>query len=236
MTDKFDAYRPNVGVTAVPLILKDNKVQVLTYVRPDDAETFASKIALPNGFMNITKHTTLEDAAMDALLEKTGAKVARLEQFHVFSGDYIDPTRRITLNVPFLAMHKVNEISFVDGDDTPSINHAQWMPIEEALSLTESDFAFNHYQVLSSSIEQIRKPGNEVRSAIDLLPEQFTIPELMEAYKSITGTDINENRLRKKIRDTNFIIDSGEKRRIKGIRPATLYTNNPKYVEPIVFN
>nr|WP_274060288.1 hypothetical protein [Vibrio parahaemolyticus] len=58
----------------------------------------------------------------------------------------------------------------------------------------------------------------------------------MEAYKSITGTDINENRLRKKIRDTNFIIDSGEKRRIKGIRPATLYVNNPKYVEPIVFN
>ncbi|MFS1427072.1 NUDIX hydrolase [Vibrio splendidus] len=234
MSDKFDSFRPNVGVTVASIILKDGQLQVLTYMRPLHAETFPDCLALPNGFMNIEKHSSIEDAAYDALQEKTGAKAAKLEQLHSFSGTYIDPSRRLTVNIGFVAMLKANEVYFGDDYQSPNMENVQWMPIKDALAMDSDMFAFNHKEVLEKALDQILRAGSPILVAVELLPDEFTIPELRMAYQLISNNTLNDNSLRNKIFKTGFIEPTGTKRSIKSVRPADLYRKNQSFKGTVV--
>ncbi len=226
--DGFSNLRPNVGVTIVPITFMDGELKALIYQRHPDADFFPGHYAFPNGFMNIEKHKTLDDAANDALREKTDSELSHMEEFHVFSGDHIDP-RRITINVGYLSIHRPLDISFGDGESTPTQENTKWISADKLLSLKSSMFAFNHYEVFEVALKKIRSDAKKSSICLKLANDTFTIPEVLLIAKSLTGLNINEKTFRSRLKQYDAIINTGKERRVPSRRPSALYEKNPNH-------
>ncbi len=219
--DHFSESRPNVGVTVAAISLIEGQIRVLTYVRPDDAEFFPGKIALPNGFMDITKHRTLEEATEHALLEKTRSKLKSFINFNVFSGTYIDP-RRITVNVGFVSFHNLDNISFIEND-----KDSKWISIHDLLQMSPEDMAFNHHEVLVSAWDYIKNKSLTNTIYLDLLEKEFSFGDIMAVLNLIfSDRKLNEQTLRKRIKASKVIIETGNQIVGKKARPTALYRKN----------
>lgn len=205
--DNYSELRPNVGVTVFPVTFKEpeNKIMVLTYRRPADAETYSNKLAFPNGFMNIQKHDTLEEAAIDALKEKTGVKLAHFEHFDSFSGAHIDP-RRITVNVAFISMHNSSEIEFGVAEH---IGEPEWISIDELLELKQSDFAFNHHEVLFSANENLKLLASRTSNHAKMLDVNFSVLSFRTLTEKLIGEKLNPKTFKSKLIKFGVIEDTG---------------------------
>ncbi|MGD1524622.1 NUDIX hydrolase [Vibrio owensii] len=221
---EFDDYRPNVGVTVIPVIYKDGELKVLAYARSSDAEEFSDTLAFPNGFFNRQKHNTAEEAAIDALKMKADAKLAHFEQLETFSGNYIDPNRITTVNITYFALLKPNEVSFDEA------GAGQWLSIESLLSLSEIEFAFNHKEVLECAYERIKAKADYSPVALNLLPDEFTINDFLLLTQTLMGRTINEKTFRTKLQKSELLISTGRKHAAsKQQRPSMLYRINPDF-------
>lgn len=228
--DNYSELRPNVGVTVVPMTFNEqvNDVMVLVYRRPKDSETFADKLAMPNGFMNIKKHETLEDAANDALREKTGVALSHFSSFNSFSGAHIDP-RRITVNVGFISLHNASEIEFGISEH---IGEPEWISMEKLLSLKQEDFAFNHYEVLSSSWNALREIAKRTSHHAKMLDKDFSIYSFQKLTERILGKKLNNKSFRNKLDKFGVLIDTGKttpKNSNMMGAPKALFNINPEH-------
>lgn len=206
--DNYSELRPNVGVSVVPMTYSETigEIMVLVYVRPSNAETYPNKLALPNGFMNIQKHLTLEDAANDALKEKTGAKLSHIENFNAFSGSHIDH-RRITVNVGFISLHNGSEIVF---DNEESFGETKWMKLKELISMSDDDFAFNHKEVLDGAWKYTKEMSKRTSHHAKMLNSEFSIPDFRKLTELIIGEKINDRTFRTRLEKYKVLVDLGK--------------------------
>lgn len=221
---EFDDFRPNVGVTVIPVIYQDGELKALVYTRPWDAEEFSDTLAFPNGFFNRQKHKSAEEAAIDALSIKADAKLAHFEQLQTFSGLYIDPNRITTVNIAYFALLKPGEISLNEG------GAGRWISIKSLLSLSEAEFAFNHMEILKVAYERIKAKSEYSPAALNLLPDEFTVADFLSLTETLMEQKINEKTFRTKLKKSGLLIETGRKHAAsKQQRPSMLYRVNPDF-------
>lgn len=218
---KYDHLRPNVGVTVVPFIYKDESLKVLVYLRPEDADEFPGAYALPNCFYNIEKHENTEQAANEALSLKTSVSIPYLEQLHTFSGNHIDPNRINTINICYFALLRENNI-------LPSGSgqfETKWVSVEYALN--NLDFAFNHKEVLEKAYDRVKAKAEYKPVACFLLKKKFTIAKFRDITSDLLGITLDNSIFRDKIKQSDILIEcTGEKDTETSGRPAQLYSFN----------
>lgn len=141
-SEKYNDSRPNVGVTIVPFIYEDSTIKTKVYKRSADSEVFADQYCLPNAIFDTKKFKTLEETANFALNQKIGSEINHIEQFHTFSGEYIDPERINTVNSGYISLTHKSAIF----DSGKSKFESEWIDVETCLKL---NLAFNHNEVLT---------------------------------------------------------------------------------------
>lgn len=222
-SSKYSDSRPNVGVTICPFIYEDDQIKVLVYKRSEDAEVFSGQYSLPNRFFDIRDFTELEAAAKYALEEKTNVTIPHMTQFHTFSGQYIDPTRIITVNTAFYSILRKEEVMDVENKYN---FETQWMNVEDVQKL---DLAFNHNEVLDMAIEKVRNAAEYTTTPVHFLPEKFTISELRALTELLINEKLDNSRYRDRISKSGILIPcEGEMRRCAN-RPAQLFIYNNEF-------
>lgn len=203
---------PIVTTDVVVLTLIDGALHLLLAKRPDDAPIAPGVWTLPGGFVHTNEDATLEETARRVFRAKTGGAVEYLEQLGTFGSRDRD-SRGWSLSVAYLALVPSDKVTGLDAART------QWTPVRPLPALP-----FDHQHIVSKALERVR--GKAAYSSLPafLLPDTFTLPELMAVYEAVLDQKLDQATFRRKVADQGMITKARGARVHEGAgRPATLY-------------
>ncbi|MGB9724411.1 MAG: NUDIX hydrolase [Chloroflexia bacterium] len=211
--------RPWVTVDLVIFTLLQKALHVLLVKRR--SPPFAGMWALPGGF--VQPEESLEEAARRELREESGVGEVYLEQLYTFGDPGRDPRGRV-ITVAYFALVPAERQSLRASDDALD---AAWFPAYHPPPL-----AFDHAQILDYAITRLRYKLEYTALAFELLPQEFTLTELQEAYEHILNEKLDKRNFRRKVLNADILEATGRRRAGCG-RPARLYRFCPDAVAEI---
>lgn len=160
---------------------------------------------------------TISSTAHNILRKYIGTDHFFLEQLKAFS--YPSPSSlQEDIAIGYYAMVK-RDINDLENDDFNA--DVAWIGINEISGLSDK-----HKVIVDYSLKELRK--NICKSAIgfNLLPEKFTLLQVMHLYEEILGIEINKSNFRRKILQMGLVHDSNEKEKAVSHRAAKFYSVN----------
>ena len=151
---------------------------------------FNNLSGLPGGL--IRPEETAEQTALRLLRDKAhvSAQHVYLEQLYTFSAIKRDPRGRVVA-VAYLAVIPWSRLS---KDEQKDADYARWFPVEHLPKL-----AYDHKEIISIGIKRLKSKATSTTLMAKLMPGEFTLTELEQAYESVLGRDIDKRNFRKKI-------------------------------------
>lgn len=217
----MDEYRkPFVTVDVVPLTIHQGRLKVLLATR--DKPPYPGRAALLGGFIHVPAGMTpgdasAGDAARRVLRDKAGITQLYVEQLSTFSGPDRDP-RGWSLSVAYFSLSPFERIASALTQD-----HLHLVDVEEARGLP-----FDHDLMVSAAVSRLRGKGAYSDLSARLLPPEFPLSDLREAYRIVTRDDVDASTFRKKTMERGFLEKTGDPRRVPGIdRPVQFFRLRP---------
>ncbi len=100
--------------------------------------------------------------------------------------------------------------------------------------VTKERLAFDHAQILVESILRLRNKVWYTDIAFNLMPEEFTMTDLMRVYELILDKEIYRKNFRDKMKSkTEPTGNTGYSRSTNGLTPSELYRYSPKKEEEL---
>lgn len=219
--------RPSVTVDVVIFSLIDARVvapssglsglQLSVLLIRRKAAPFAGRWAIPGGFVHMDE--SLEAAALRELQEETGMTDVYLEQLYTFGDPQRDPRTRV-ITVAYFALVPANTAArHRPGSDAAETG---WFFVHDLPEL-----AFDHGEVLDYALKRLRYKLEYTLVGFELLPDEFTLTELQQAYELILGEALDKRNFRRKILSADVVEETGGRRTDGEGRPATLYRYRP---------
>ena len=159
----------------------------------------------------IKEGETIAGTAQNILKKYIGSDQFFLEQLKAF-GYSSESSRQEDILIGYYALLKRDAILSNENSDF------EWIGINQISGLNEK-----HQIILDYSLNKLRK--NICNSAIgfNLLPEKFTLLQVVHLYEEILGIEINKSNFRRKILQMGIILDSNEKEEDVSHRAAKFY-------------
>jgi 8-oxo-dGTP diphosphatase len=226
---------PHLSIDCVIFGYHENQLKVLL-TRWKGVEGWC----LPGGY--IMRSESINYAACRILKERTGLDNVFLKQYHTFG----DLERNLTFDSPLLKSYTFyNDIlgTWLDNR-TVSIGYyalvdfTRTIPVPDEFSEECSWWnldklplmLFDHEQMISLSMKTLRHQLNYEPIGINLLPEQFTLPELQKLYETILGRSLDRRNFQKKILGIGILRNLNVRRKIGPHRSPNLFSfDSEKY-------
>lgn len=187
---------PAVTVDMIIFTVIDNDLKVVLIQRKNPP--FQDKWAIPGGFIEYDED--IYDAAKRELKEETGLENIYLEQLKTFGKPNRDPRGR-TISVVYFALVNSSKLNIRAQSDAKD---AQLFSLKNLPEL-----AFDHKFILDSALQTLRMELENTSIASGLLPENFTINQLLKLYEIIFGINIDDGRFKCEILRMDFIEKTG---------------------------
>lgn len=179
------------------------------------AEPFDGRFALPSGA--VEPGESIDEAVLRHLTEKVDVSgVTHLEQLGTRSDPGRDPAQR-TIATTYLGLMPTSA-----NPELPE--RAAWVPVDDLPSL-----AFDHAGVVAEAAERLRGKLSYTNLGFALMPAEFTIAELREAYGAALGHEVTATNLQRVLTRRGQLEATGELAQAgaRGGRPARRF----KFVE-----
>ncbi|TDN90396.1 ADP-ribose pyrophosphatase YjhB (NUDIX family) [Salegentibacter sp. 24] len=170
------------------------------------------KWGLPGGW--IKKEEDIDIAADRLLSELTGLKNIYLEQVRAFGKPERFPLGRV-ITVGYYALIN-REDSNVKAGFTAS--EARWYRVRDIPELI-----YDHNEILQASLNRLRGKVKRAPIGFNLLPEKFTLLQLMQLYTEILDVEMDKSNFRRKFLKMKLLQDVGDKQQGVSHRAAKLY-------------
>ncbi len=201
-----------VTVDVVLFTIWEKKLAVLLVRRIKDP--FSGVWALPGGF--VRKDESVDEAALRELQEETSVSRVYLEQLYTFGDPDRDPRGRI-ITVSYYALINWENFQLRAKADT---SEAKWFPVQKLPKP-----AFDHREIIRYALERLQHKVNYTTICFQLLPKEFTLSELQQAYEIILHQKLDKRNFRKKMIQLHILKDTGGMKTDGGPqRPAKLYS------------
>ncbi|WOQ70909.1 NUDIX domain-containing protein [Microbacterium limosum] len=197
---------------------QDRPAIVLPLVRRT-RDPFEGLWALPGGWLDAREG--LDATASRTLAETTGLTPSYLEQLYAFGDVDRSPTR--VVSIVYWALLRADEVDAqvaahaADGDAPENV---EWFAAAELPEL-----AFDHNTIVDYALWRLRNKVGYSRIAHGLLPDEFTLADLREAYEAILGRRLDPANFRRQVEGSGTLIPT-ESFRTGSHRPARLYRYN----------
>lgn len=203
----------NIGIHVITTLFTVDKgiVKVLLVKRTN--EPFNGYWALPGGAMY--NNETLEDGARRELKEKTGLENIKLELGNIFDDVNRSNLQRM-IGVSFLGVINTKGIEL--QKETMKTSNADFFAIDKVPKL-----AYDHNLVIDKSLVILKEKILKSSILKDLLPEEFTLPELQKVYETLLNKELDRRNFRKKLLNDGIIWAVNKDAVFNGKKPAKLY-------------
>lgn len=195
-------FLPNISIDIVILGFQDGELKVLL-------QEFDEQWCLPGGY--VFKEESLSDAAHRVLYDRTGIEHPFLKLFQVF-GDrdrsFAPQFKRLLermglewrsdlwINQRFVTMAHYALVNIPEVEPTRGVldlSH-DWFSVEELPSML-----MDHGAIVAASKNQLRSDITLEHISFNLLPDEFTMPELQQLHETILGRKLERSRFQKKM-------------------------------------
>ena len=198
-------------------------VRLMHVVRPP---YFPDNAGFPGAILR--GHETAEDTALRVIRERGLINSPiYMEQLCTMSRVNRDPRGRVVA-VAYLAIVPWDSLSYSERADT---DDAWWKPARSTKNLS-----YDHDEVLEIALKRLCSRVTYTTLIMKLMPKEFTLTELEQAYESILKTDLDKRNFRKKLLKLKLLTPLPRKKKGGKFRPAQLYsfsTSKVKYIEVI---
>ncbi|WP_428230952.1 NUDIX hydrolase [Flavobacterium sp.] len=200
------------GITIDCVIFGFNKASLeVLLVQHAEGES-KGKWGLLGGYMK--KEESADDAAQRIVYELTSLDNIYLEQLKAFTNPNRVPERRVVT---------IGYYTLVNREDynikaSLSVIEAKWYKINGI-----PDLIFDHNEILDFSLMQLRNRVRQAPIGFNLLPEKFTLLQLMHLYEEILGIELDKSNFRRKILHMKLLVALDEKQQDVSHRAAKLY-------------
>jgi 8-oxo-dGTP diphosphatase len=199
-----------VAADAVIFTVKDDALQVLL-IQMKKAP-FTGFWAMPGGELEAGE--TSRVAALRILREQTGVGRAYLEQLETFDEPGRDPLGRV-VSVAWFALVPEDTALLATTEKYAAV---AWWPVAKLPKL-----AYDHAHILEVAVSRVRAKLGYSNVAWSLLPAEFTISRLQDAYEAILDQPLDKRNFTKKILALDMIEPTGRKEDGAAHRPGALY-------------
>jgi ADP-ribose pyrophosphatase YjhB (NUDIX family) len=175
------------------------------------------KWGLPGGW--ILKNEDIDGAAQRLLKELTGLNSIYLEQLKAFGDPKRFPIGRV-ITIGYYALIKKEDYNVKAGF---TASEAKWHKIKEIPNLI-----YDHNKILNYSLEHLRQRIRQAPIGFNLLPERFTLLQLMQLYEQILNIKMDKPNFRRKMLKMKLLKDLVEKEKEVSHRAAKLYSFDNK--------
>lgn len=190
-----------------------------------DFEPEKGKWSLIGGFLK--KEEILNSAAIRILNQYTGLQDIYMEQLYAFSEVDRDPVER-TISVAYYALINIEN----HNQEMIQNYNAQWFSISKAPKLI-----FDHDKMLTHAIRRLRYRTSIKPIGFELLPEKFTMRQLLKLYEAILSKELDKRNFISKINSLGILIKLDEKDMQSSRKGSYLYTfDKEKYEEKLLNN
>jgi len=169
------------------------------------------KWSLMGGFVQSDEKP--EEAASRVLKQLTGLKDVYMEQLLVFGEPERDPIER-TISITYFARIDIKKYEKQLSDDY----RAEWFPLNRVPKLI-----FDHDQMVQHAKNKLRYKAALHPILFELLPEKFTIPQIMTLYEQVYDVELDKRNFTRKLRSTGLLVKQLDKDKENSKKGAFYY-------------
>jgi 8-oxo-dGTP diphosphatase len=211
-----DYFKVAISVDCVVFGFAEDKLKVLLI--KSDLDEYKGKWSLLGDIVHPDEE--LDRAAYRILHDRTGLKDIYLEQVQTFGAVERHPGGRVVT----VAYYSVVDLEQAAAKTTNAGLH--WAAIEDT-----EDMAFDHRQILLTSVHKLQQQMMAQPIGFNLLPKKFSLRTLQSLYESVFGRELDRRNFRKKFMAMDLLEDLHEEEVDVRHRPAKLYEFNFKKYE-----
>ena len=167
--------------------------------------------SLFGGFLK--EEESLHDAANRILEELTGLEEIYMEEIQTYGDIDRDPAGRV-ISVAYYALIPAYKYS----EEYSKQYGATWVSLEDLPSLI-----MDHDKMVEKGLGQLQRRASSQPIGFELLPGEFTIPQLQALYEAIYQSKLDKRNFRKKILSMDVLIKLDEKDKTTSRKGAFLY-------------
>lgn len=201
-----------LSVDCIVFGFKENKLFCLLIKRNFEPEI--GKWSLVGGFLK--ENENLNQSATRVVFDLTGLDKIYLEQLNTHSELNRDWADRV-ISVSYFAFLNLETFEMPQNSNY----NAQWFEINQIPKLI-----FDHNEMISSALENIRSKLGKFPIAFSLLSERFSLPKLQNVYEAILSEPLDKRNFRKNILASGLIKKLEEKDKTNSKKGAYLYSFN----------
>lgn len=178
--------------------------------------------SLFGGFLK--KDEGLDEAANRVLFELTGLDDIYMEEVQSYGEIGRDPAARV-ISVAYYALIPAKKYSEATSND----HGATWVSLNQLPELI-----MDHNQMVNKGLRRLKRRASTQPLGFELLPREFTMPQLQALYEAIYQCSLDKRNFRKKILSMNVLIKLDEKDMTGSRKGAYLYRFDQKKYKKLV--
>ncbi|PCH76379.1 MAG: DNA mismatch repair protein MutT [Flavobacteriaceae bacterium] len=198
-----------VAVDCIIFGFDSESIKLLLFKRR--VEPLKGSLSLIGSF--IKNNLNLNDSAKQVLEESTGLKDIFLKELRTYSNLDRDPGNRV-ISVAHYALIRINELDIKNVEEYD----ARWYDFNDI-----PDLIFDHRQMVDDAIGRLRDEARREPICFNLLPEEFTIPQLQSIYECFYQKNLDSRNFRKKILSFDILTKTDRKDKSSSKKGAYLY-------------
>ncbi len=201
--------RFHVAVDCIIFGFDEGELKLLIHKRR--FEPFQGDWSLFGGFLK--EGEGVDEAATRILYELTGLEKIYLEELQTHGKVDRDPAGRV-ISVTYVALIPAHRYS----EDFSGRYGATWVNLKELPALI-----MDHNTMVEKGLRRLRRKAASQPIGFELLPAEFTIPQLQSLYEAIYQSELDKRNFRKKILSMGVLIKLEEKDKSSSRKGAFLY-------------
>ena len=172
----------------------------------------------------VRNNESLDEAANRVLFELTGLDNIYMEEVQSYGAIGRDPAARV-ISVAYYALIPAKKYS-----EAIAKNHgATWVSLNQL-----PDLIMDHNMMVKKGLRRLKRRASTQPLGFELLPREFTMPQLQALYEAIYQCSLDKRNFRKKILSMDVLIKLDEKDMSTSRKGAYLYRFDQKKYRKLV--